>query len=155
MKQHERSIQGARLFLLNLSLWRVALPLFGAVVFDVLGLIAGLALGLICHITVRPYFSLHPFKFKQIDDQSEFIKLKHWMVPAGSKPVEPECYEDIEKNASRQFKIQLKELAASEGFVTGYDYANSCLLDEQLWSRIERECKLEAAARAFAIQGDK
>lgn len=153
MKDYKRSIQGAHLTLVNLSFWRLALPLLGALMFDVPGLIVGLALGFICHIIVRPYLSLHPLKVKQINDQSEFIKLKRWMVPAGSKPVEAECYEEIEKNASQQSKAQLKELAALKGFVTGYDYANFCLLDEQLWSRVERENNLEATVRAFHEQG--
>lgn len=152
MKQYKRSIQGAHLILVNLSLWRLGLPCFCTMIFDVPGLIVGLGFGLICHLIVRPYLSLNPFKLKQIDDQSQFTKLKHWMVPGGSNSVEPECYEDIEKNASQQSRIQLKELAASQGFLTGYDYANFCFLDKQLWARLEKDRKSEAAAKNFAKQ---
>lgn len=149
LSDHERAKNGAYLTILNLSIWRLGFPLLGALIWDILGLVVGIAAGLLCHVVVRPYISLNPFKVKQLADDSQFVKLKSWMVPGATKMVNAACYSHIEAEASEQSKALLKDLASRKGHVTYLEYANAALLDEQLWARIEDSLKNDKAVENF------
>lgn len=146
---HERAKNGAYLTILNLSIWRLGFPLLGVLIWNIPGLVIGIAVGLLCHVVVRPYVSLNPFKVKQLVDESQFVKLKAWMVPLASKMVDADCYSHIETKASDQSKALLKDVASRKGHITYLDYANAALLDEQLWARIEASLKSDKAAKNF------
>lgn len=152
LENHVNAKNGAFLCLLNLSIWRIGFPLIGSAISDIPGLVVGGILGIMCHVMVSPYISVNPFKVKQIDDQSQFVRLKGWMVPKGSRTMDAAGYSHIEKNASEQSKIQLKELAATNGHITYLDYANAELLDEQLWDRIEENLRNEEAEKSFSTK---
>lgn len=115
--------------------------MIGIVFFGWGGAIVGGALGVMCHVAVKPYLGLHPFKVKQIENESCFIDLKKWMVPEGDKRIDSDGINFIENNASDKSKERLRDLARSQGFITHYDFLNSALLDMQLWKRIEKKMK--------------
>lgn len=146
---HERAKNGAYLTIINLSIWRLGFPLLGALIWNIPGLVVGIAAGLLCHVVVRPYVSLNPLRVKQLVDESQFVKLKAWMVPGASKMADADCYSHIETKASEQSKALLKDVASRKGHITYLDYANAALLDEQLWTRIEASLKNDIAAENF------
>lgn len=114
------------------------------------GLAVGILIGLALHMVVSPYISLHPLKFTTLADQSHFVELKRWMVPNASKPVDEGCYLYIEAKSSEHSKVQLKKRASANGHVSYFDFANACLIDEQLWGRVEQDSRAKAAADKFA-----
>lgn len=145
----ERAKNGAYLTILNLSIWRLGFPLLGALIWNIPGLVVGIAAGLLCHVVVRPYVSLNPFRVKQLADESQFVRLKSWMVPGAAKMVDAGCYSHIESEASAQSKALLKDVASRKGHITYLDYVNAALLDEQLWARIEASQKTKKAVENF------
>ena len=126
------------------------MPLLGMWMGGLLGLIIGICLAFICHKLVRPYMGFNLIRIKPIGSESEFVELKHWMVPNGNKDISKLDYEYIESDASVQAKSALKDIARTNGSVTYYDLVNYCLLDEQLWNRISGVERSRAAAKAFA-----
>ena len=113
------------------------MPMLGAWIYGLPGLAVGIVIGLALHMVVSPCISLHPLKFKTLANQSHFVELKRLMVPNASRPVDEGCYLYIEANSSEHSKVQLKKLASAIGHVSYFDFANACLLDEQLWGRVE------------------
>lgn len=146
---HERAKNGAHLTILNLSIWRLGFPLLGALMWNIPGIVVGVAAGLLCHVVVRPYISVNPFRLKQLADESQFVKLKSWMVPGATKMVDASCYFHVEAEVSGQSKALLKDVASRKGHITYLDYVNAVLLDEQLWARIEASHKNKRAVKIF------
>lgn len=149
-RDYLRAKNGAFLMIVDLSIWRVGMPVLGAWIYGLPGLAVGISIGLALHMVVSPNFSLHPLKFKTLADQSHFVEFKRWMVPNDSKPVDEGCYLYLEANSSEHSKVQLKKLASENGYASYFDFANACLIDEQLWGRVEQDSRAKAAADKFA-----
>lgn len=145
LKKYETYLDG----LFMVMALRYAIPVVGAAFWGSVGFGLGVGAGYLCHIAVRSYVGVRPFRIKQIESERDFVPLRQWMVPKARARVVALCYEAIEKKKSARLTEYAKKIVRENGYLTRLEYANAMLLYEQLWYRLDAEDAIDQAEKEF------